>query len=194
MLHTCKIDEYCIFSEVQYKFMKLVTILKENASIHMTIAEIETLIRENLQDIGRDLTQAKMNMVGVLEAATVVKGSDGVIRSRKKLMGRKVETSFGEVDYERWGYCAPGVGSLFPADGNLNLSPEKYTHEVRRLVSEDVTRSSFDEALEVLSERTAAKVPKRQGVELTRRAAEDFVNFYGCRSFRATRYPFTKRR
>jgi hypothetical protein len=45
-----------------------------------------------------------------------------------------------------------------PADGHLNLPPEKYTHEVRRLVSEDVTRSSYDEALEVLSERTAEEI------------------------------------
>lgn len=178
MLPAYKIDEYCIFNEIQDNFLKLVTILKESESNYMTLTDIETLIREKLQDIGRDLTQAKMNMVGVLEAETVVKGSDGVLRPRKKLKGRKVETSFGEVDYERWGYGAPGVDSLFPADGHLNLPPEKYTHEVRRLVSEDVTRSSYDEALEVLSERTAAKVPKRQGVELVRRAAEDFVNFY----------------
>lgn len=178
MLLAHKIDEQCRFYEVQDKFINFVTILKEAESNHMTLSAMETLIREKLQDIGRDLTQAKMNMVGLLESGTVVKGSDGLVRPRKKLKGRKVETSFGEVDYERWGYGAPGIDSLFPADGHLNLPPEKYTHEVRRLVSEDVTRSSYDEALEVLSERTAAKVPKRQGLELTRRAAEDFVNFY----------------
>jgi len=173
-----KIDESCRFFEVQYNFTKFVEILMDNESNHMILSEMETLIREKLQDIGRDLTQAKMNMVGLLESETVVKGSDGVVRPRKKLKGRKVETSFGEVDYERWGYGAPGVDSLFPADGHLNLPPEKYSHEVRRLVSEDVTRSSYDEALEVLSERTAAKVPKRQGLALSQRAAEDFVTFY----------------
>ncbi|MDH4319496.1 MAG: ISKra4 family transposase [Desulfobulbaceae bacterium] len=171
-------DDYCIFSKAQDVFLQLIAIMKDNISNCMTLSEIEVLIREKLQDIGRDLTQAKMNMVGALEPETPVKGSDGVIRTRKKLKGRKVETSFGEVEYERLGYGAPGVDSLFPADGHLNLPPEKYTHEVRRLVSEDVTRASYDEALEVLSERTAAKVPKRQGVELTRRAAEDFVDFY----------------
>lgn len=178
MLLANKIEDHCIFLEVKDNFMRFVEILKDKESNHMILSEIETLIREKLQDIGRDLTQAKMNMVGLLESETVVKGSDGVVRTRRKLKGRKVETSFGEVDYERWGYGAPGVDSLFPADGHLNLPPEKYTHEVRRLVSEDITRSSFDEALEFLSERTAAKVPKRQGLELSRRAAEDFVTFY----------------
>ncbi len=173
-----KIDDHCIFLDVHNNFMHLVDILKDKESNNMILSEMETLIREKLQDIGRDLTRAKMNMVGLLESETVVKGSDGVVRTRKKLKGRKVETSFGEVDYERWGYGASGVDSLFPADGHLNLPPEKYSHEVRRLVSEDVTRSSFDETLEVLSERTAAKVPKRQGLELSRRAAADFVTFY----------------
>jgi len=178
MMLAYKKDYHCGFQEVQDKFVQFVKIIMDKESNHMLLSEMETLIREELQVIGRDLTQAKMNMVGLLESETVVKGSDGVVRPRKKLKSRKVETSFGEVEYERWGYGAPGVDSLFPADGHLNLPPEKYTHEVRRLVSEDATRSSYDEALEVLSERTAAKVPKRQGVELSRRAAEDFVNFY----------------
>lgn len=170
--------DYYIFSEAQDSFSKLITIISNSKSNSMTLSEIEKLIREKLQDIGHDLTQAKMNMIGRLESETTVKGSDGTLRPRKQLKERKVETSFGEVNYARWGYGSPGVDSLFPADGHLNLPPEKYTHEVRRLVSEDVTRSSYDEALEVLSERTAAKVPKRQGGELARRAAEDFVEFY----------------
>jgi len=171
-------DDCCIFSKAKFLFSQLIAIMNDKKSNYMTLSEIEILIREKLQDIGRDLTQAKMNMVGVLEPETPVKGSDGIIRPLRKLKERKVETSFGEVEYKRWGYRASGVDSLFPADGHLNLPPEKYTHEVRRLVSEDVTRASYDEALEVLSARTAAKVPKRQGVELTRRAAEDFVDFY----------------
>lgn len=178
MMLAHNLDDHCKFLKVQDDFLELVATMNENESNSMTLSGIETLIREKLQGIGRDLTQAKMNMIGSLESDAVVKGSDGVVRSRKKLLGRKVETSFGEVEYERWGYGAPGVDSLFPADGHLNLPGEKYTHELRRLVSEDVTRSSYDEALEVLAERTAAKVPKRQGVELSRRAASDFVEFY----------------
>lgn len=178
MMLAHKEDDLCSFDNIVDEFSRFVAIMKDNETNNRTLSEIEKLIREKLQGIGRDLTQAKMNMIGLLEPESVVKGSDGVVRPRKKLRGRKVETSFGEVDYERWGYGSPGIDSLFPADGHLNLPPEKYTHEVRRLVSEDVTRSSYDEALEILSERTASKVPKRQGVELTRRAAEDFVNFY----------------
>ncbi len=121
-------------------------------------------------------------MIGRLEAEVVVKGSDSVARPRKKLVERTIETIFGEVAYERWGYSAERGDSLFPADGHLNLPPEKYTHEVRRLVGEDVTSSSYDDTLEVLSRRTAAKVPKRQGLELVNRAAEDFINFYNPHS------------
>ena len=189
MMLAHKIMDGSWFSPVQDKFAHLVIRLEATESNHMTLSDLEKLIREQLQEIGRDLTEAKMNMVGMLESATTVKGRDGIERSRQKLQGRQVETSFGEVSYQRWGYGARGVDSLFPADGHLNVPPEKYTHEVRRLVSEDVTRTSYDEALAVLSERTAAEVPKRQGLELARRAAADFVPFYAQRAETGTAQP-----
>jgi hypothetical protein len=166
------------YATAQDEFYKLISKLEVKGQTVMTLTEIEVMIREGLQGIGRSLTEAKMKEIGRQRAAERVTGSDGVERSPKRLMPRKAETIFGEIEYQRWGYGSPGAETLFPADGHLNLPAEKFSHEVRRLVSEDVTRASYDESLEVLSERTAAKVAKRQGLELTRRAANDFVEFY----------------
>jgi hypothetical protein len=105
-----------------------------------------------------------------------------VERNQQELLGRNIETSFGGVEYKRLGYGAKGVESLFPADGHLNLPPEKYTLEVRRLLGEDVTRNGYDDALGGLKDRSGAEVPKRQGVELAGRAAADFEDFYENRS------------
>ena len=159
-------------------FNGLLSSLKAHETNAMSASDLERLVKEQCQNIAREAVQAKLNMIGMLESATIVTGSDGVARPQKKLRERTIGTIFGDVTYQRWGYRAETGSSLFPADGHLNLPPEKYTHEVRRLVSEDVTRSSYDEALEILSRRTAATVPKRQGLEVVERAAEDFTDFY----------------
>jgi len=157
---------------------QMTTKLTAKESHTMTSSELEKFIEEQVRKIAREALEAKMNMIGRLEPETVVKGSDGVERPRKKLLERTVGTKFGDVTFKRWGFSTGKGESLFPADGHLNLAPEKYTHEVGRIVSEDVSRSSYDDALEVLSQRTAATVPKRQGLELANRAATDFVDFY----------------
>jgi hypothetical protein len=173
-----QIEEDDRFSPVIEKFDCLITHLKTKTTNNMTSSELERFLKEQFQNIARESLQAKLNMIGRLEAETDVKGCDGVSRPQKKLRERTIGTIFGDVTYERWGYSAAKCNSLFPADGHLNLPPEKYTLEVRRLVSEDVTRSSYDETLEFLSRRTAATVPKRQGIELANSGAEDFVDFY----------------
>jgi hypothetical protein len=173
-----KVAEYDRFSQANDSFEHITGRLKSKETNMMTSTELERLIKEQTDKLARDLYEAKLNMIGRLEADTVVKGSDGVVRPRKKLMERTIGTIFGDVTFERWGYSAEKGDSLCPADGHLNLPPEKYSHELRRVVSENITRSSYDETLDDLSRRTPAKVPKRQGLELVDRAAEDFVDFY----------------
>ena len=178
LAYSLPFEDYDWFSPLKELFNLLLSRLKVKETNEMTVSELEKFLKEQFQNLAREAIQAKMNMTGALEAETVVTGSNGVARPRKKLMERTVETIFGDVTFKRWGYSAETGSSLFPADGHLNLPPEKYTHEVRRLVSEDVTRSSYDETLEVLSRRSAVTVPKRQGLELVNRAATDFIDFY----------------
>ena len=178
LAYSLPFEDYDWFFPLKELFNLLLSRLKVKETNEMTVSELEKFLKEQFQNLAREAIQAKMNMTGTLEAETVVTGSNGVARPRKKLMERTVETIFGDVTFKRWGYSAETGSSLFPADGHLNLPPEKYTHEVRRLVSEDVTRSSYDETLEVLSRRSAVTVPKRQGLELVNRAATDFIDFY----------------
>ena len=166
------------FFKAEEGFDRLITILNGKESAAMTMSEIEKLIHEKLQEIGLELTEAKMNEVGLRESSEPVIGTDGVVRTQRELLCRKIETRFGEVSYKRWGYGAKGVVSLFPADGHLNLSPKKYTNEVRRLVSKKITHGSYDATREDLLTQSGAKVPKRQSLELVERAAVDFEGFY----------------
>jgi hypothetical protein len=75
------------------------------------------------------------------------------------------------------------VVSLHPLDAELNLPPERYSHELRRRVAENVAKNSFDETLETIEKTTGAHIPKRQVEELAQRAALDFDAFYETRQY-----------
>jgi len=178
LAHRLDEESFHRFARVTELSDKMIGKLTAKENNIMTSSELERFISEQVKKIAREALEAKLNMIGSLEPETVVKGSDGVERPQKKLRERTIGTMFGDVTFKRLGYSTGEGESLFPADGHLNLAPEKYTHEVGRMVSEDVSRTSYDDALEVLSRRTAATVPKRQGLELANRAATDFVDFY----------------
>ena len=72
-----------------------------------------------------------------------VVGADGEVRPhRRKKTERQLETLFGEVVVTRVGYSTqkPEISALYPADGQLNLSTDKYSDELRRRVA---TEASF---------------------------------------------------
>ena len=89
-----------------------------------------------------------------------------------------METKFGEVEFERMVYQAPGTDGLAPLDAAMELPDEKYSYEVRRIVAEEAPRASFDEVVELIRKQSGADVPKRQVEELAVRAARDFDAFY----------------
>ena len=49
---------------------------------------------------------------------------------------------------------------------------------MRRIVADEISRSSYDEVAETLAKHTGAHVPKRQIEELAIRGARDFDAFY----------------
>ena len=110
-----------------------------------------------------------------------VVGADGIERKDARISSRRIETPVGEVEVKRLLYQASGVDGLAPLDAALGLPDEKYTHELRRVVAEESSKSSFDEVVELLAKRTGAHVPKRQIEQLTVRAARDFDAFYADR-------------
>lgn len=87
---------------------------------------------------------------------------------------RGLMTLFGEVEVRRWGCGARGHDSLYPLEGEFNLPADRYSHGLRRRVSEEVSRSSFDDALERVDSTTGGKVPKRQAQALAKAISADF--------------------
>ena len=72
----------------------------------------------------------------------------------------------------RVGYSTqkPGISALYPADGQLNLSTDKYSDELRRRVATEASKVSFSETRATIAATTGGAVGKRQ---LARSFAEE---------------------
>jgi hypothetical protein len=144
----------------------------------MTHSELERELEEKGRELLRSLLQAHLELRSPGEASAPVRDADGEERTAQRLHERDLATVFGKVEVSRLGYGAEGAASLHPLDAELNLPPERYSHELRRRAAEQVAKGSYDEAVATLAAATGTAVPKRQVEELVRRAAEDFDAFY----------------
>lgn len=163
------------------QFEQLGRLVMSEEAHEKTHSELERELEKRGRELVRQLLQAHLEVRSPGEAQGPVAGSDGVAREQVRLHSRRLETIFGEVRVERAGYGAEGAESLHPLDADLNLPPERYSHEVRRRVAEEASEGSFERAMAGLSETRGAKVGKRQVEELAVRAAQDFDAFYNER-------------
>jgi hypothetical protein len=74
-------------------------------------------------------------------------------------------------------YRQAGHANLHPADGVLNLPPQRHSHGLRQLAAVEASRGSFDEAAEAIGRATGVAVGKRQLEKLALAAAVDFEDF-----------------
>jgi len=156
----------------------------------MTHSELERELDEEGRELLRCFLQAHMDLRSPGEAQGAVRDAEGVERIKTAAVHKRdLASVFGSVEVRRVGYGAEGEESLHPLDGELNLPPERYSHELRRRAAEEAAKGSFDEAVETLARHTGTKVPKRQLEELVARAAEDFDAFYEQRSATAGTAP-----
>jgi hypothetical protein len=155
--------------------------LTNDEAMAATHDQVERMLAEKGRELLRAMMQAHYDAKAACERRVPVEGADGVERTQVRTATRKLETLFGTVEVERQLYQAPGVEGLAPLDAALALPDEKYSMELRRLVAEESPRASFDEAVELIENRTGAHVPKRQVEELAVRAAQDFDAFYAKR-------------
>ncbi len=161
----------------------IVNFLNSEESHSMKLSGLEQELEKKGRELMRILLQEHLDKISPSLCEQTVCGSDGIDRPNVRPHDRKIETVFGTVSTERAGYGNDGVASLHPLDAELNLPPERYSHELRRRVAENAAKSSFDETLETIEKTTGAHIPKRQVEELTQRAAQDFDAFYETRQY-----------
>lgn len=170
------------FAAAREQFESIIQELQGERALGMTHGEVEERLKEEGFELLRRLYQGYLDARRPAAAEEPVVGADGTARTHRREGERKLMTIFGEVTVRRMRYAGRGMSGLIPLDAELNLPQEVHSHGLRRRVAEEATRGSFEDALAAVQGATAASVGKRQAVELTTTAAQDFDAFYATRS------------
>lgn len=175
------------FQQAHEQYQQLINTLSEQESQSWEHGEVENYINQEGTELLRRLLQGHLDLrYAEEEYQTEVEGADGERRPhRRKKTQRKLETLFGEVIVTRVGYSTQQleVSALYPADGKLNLPPDKYSDGLRRRVALEASKVSFAETSQTIATTTGGAVGKRQCEEVTVKVAHDFEEFYAQRSF-----------
>lgn len=166
------------FEAVERKFSDLLTLLQTRKTQVMKLSDLEKMIETEGREVLRLLLQAHVDSRGDGSIGQSVEGSDGTIRTHRRIGKRQIKSIFGTIELKRMGYGKETVESLFPKDGHLNLPKTSYSHELQRRVAAEVLRGSFDDAVEAVCESTGVAIPKQQVEHITVCAAADFEAFY----------------
>ncbi len=176
--HASTIANPSPFCDSRQGMKKLEDALSSEDAMHAPLYKIEQMLETQGREVLRAMMQAHFDLRSAQERSIEVRDVKGTEHSDVRRGSRKVETKFGEIEYERMLYQAPGTDGLAPLDAVMELPDEKYSYEVRRIVAEEAARASFDEVVELIRKQSGADVPKRQVEELAVRAAHDFDAFY----------------
>ncbi len=169
------------FYAAREKFEEIVDQLCSPQALEMAHGELETLISAEGMELLRRLLQGHLDFRGTGDVGASVRGADRVVRSHRRLGSRRLMSVFGEVNVTRMRYGGRGITSQQPLDAELNLPQEVYSHGVRKRVSQEVSKNSYDDTVDSVSKTTGAMVPKRQVEELAVRSSADFEAFYQAR-------------
>lgn len=168
------------FSASRSRFEGIVATLLSDETGRMTHRELEDLLHTDGMALLRQLYQDHLDLRADREVRLdSVAGSDGKTRGHHRAeTSRALMTVFGVVRPRGRTYEGRGMNALRPADAALNLPREKHSHGLQRRVAYEVSKGSFEDAVESIDRTTAGHVPKRQAEEIARRTAADFETFY----------------
>jgi hypothetical protein len=169
-----------VFGLACERFETIVCRLSCEIAGQMEHGQIEALIFREGTELLRCLMQGYLDLRAIREPRRHdVISPDGAPLTHCRLNSeRPLMTIFGEVTIRRKGYSRAGMRSVFPLDGELNLSKDRYSHGLRRRVADEAAVNSFDEAVASIGKTTGGRVPKRQLEEIAVVAAQDFDAFY----------------
>lgn len=141
---------------------------------------IEQYIHQQRQELLRRLLQGHLD----LRASQEVKKESIVNKEGLLLTHFRANTMatlnslFGQVTVKRNGYNKRNIKSEYPLDAQLNLANDQCSDGLRLQLARQVNHCAYDHAIEHIKETTGAKIAKRQGLELVKDMAQDFVGYY----------------
>ncbi len=173
------------FCAAEEQFERVMNLLRADKQLQMPHDELEVLVQREGNEVLRLLLQGHFDLRGARVSAGPVIGADGVERTHSRVRAVPLKTVVGRVQVPREVCSARGRTSLAPLDAELNLPGEVYSLGVRKRVTIEAARGSFDEAVASIERSTATTIPKRQAEQLLQRAMHDFDAFYEQRQAEA---------
>ena len=176
-------EAQCIVTEKPFhatfsKLEELTQSLQSKTSLKLSHTHLEKQIEEGQLEVSRLMLEDSIRLRGSGDEGEKITGADEIVRTHKRKTRTHFYSIFGKVGLERVGYGKPEAETLFPLDGQLNLSGDTYSLGLRRMLGNEVAKNSFEESIASVKERTHLEIPKRQAEELSQKAAVDFDRFY----------------
>jgi hypothetical protein len=113
------------FSAAEEKFGTMKEFLQSAASQQLDLSGLEERLSTDGRELLRHLLLAHLAERGVGNIGDSMLGSDGILRTHKRLSTRTINTLFGPIPIQRLAYSMPHVSSVCPLDAMLNHPPIK---------------------------------------------------------------------
>ncbi|WP_133309842.1 ISKra4 family transposase [Parashewanella spongiae] len=171
--------EFSFFSEAKLQFERIISHLEDEQVKQESHGEVEAYIDTEGTELLRCLLQGFLDIKTAEEPRQqVCSNRDIALNHLKNNCKRNLESLFGTVTMHRKGYSQRRCDSVFPMDGELNLSKDKYSDGVRLRLATEAVKGSYDDAVSSIDTTTGAHVPKRQARQIVQDIAQDFDGFY----------------
>jgi hypothetical protein len=181
-----KPTEISFFFDAKDQLNQIISQLESTGYDHAEHGDVEKFIQEEGNEILRRLLQGFANKKAANEVQKPhINNAEGeALNHVRKNTKRKLTSLFGDIDITRKGYGKPNnKRSVFPIDAELNLPEDQYSDGIRKRISKEVIKSSFDNAVESVKETTGGYAPKRQSIKIVRNVAQDFEGYYEQQRF-----------
>jgi len=166
------------FEEVEGAISEVKKELQDDASEVKALHLVEDRLRDRGREISRLMLQGYLTECGAGNVGSEVVNSENVRLRHKRMFSRSINTLFGTVVLNRFGYSARGHSLVYPLDAILNLPSSSFSYPLQKLLIKEAAKGSFDEAIEAVSDVAGIKIGKRKAIELIHNAAIDFDGFY----------------
>jgi hypothetical protein len=167
------------FEEAERQFSRLVDKYKAPSSLWLETIEAE--LGPDGRKLLLQLMQGHVKTRGDGNVGPSVVTSTGDLLTHRRLITRKLQTMFGEISIERISYSSPDNPGLFPLDAALNLPPSLFSAGIHRFIARRVSKMPFAEVLDLLHGLSGVTIAPPQALEIVRRCAVDFEEFYEAR-------------
>jgi hypothetical protein len=172
--------DFSFFCDARKQLHHMVEYLQSDERFDNEHGDIEQYIQSEGFEVLRSLFQGYLDLRAANEATmSNVHTDEGIhLNHIKHCTKRKLTTLFGDVTVKRKSYSQRLHNSIFPLDAQLNLPAAQYSDGIRQRVAIEARKSSYDEAVESISQTTGGYIPKRQSLKLAQDVAQDFDDFY----------------